>query len=64
MYNARLAESKVRYDHQREKYEKMMENKRKEIEDLERLRKCVCVCVCVRVCVCVCEGQSIKGVDH
>ena len=38
----RLAESKVRYDSQRENYEKMMENKRKEIEDLEK--KCVCVC--------------------
>ena len=34
-YNVRLAESKVRYDGQREKYEKMMENKRKEIEELQ-----------------------------
>ena len=40
-----VAESKVRYDSQREKYEKMIENMRKKIEDLEI--KCVCVCVCV-----------------
>ena len=47
VHNARLAESKTRYDHQREKYEKMIENKRKEIADLEI--KCVCVCVCMCV---------------
>ena len=33
----------MRYDSQREKYEKMLENKRTEIEDIEN--RCVYVCV-------------------
>ena len=46
--NVRLAESKARYDHQREKYENMIENKRKEFDSLEKKFVVVCVHVCVR----------------